>query len=111
MTDAGTITCWGWNGDGRLGDGTFELRGTPVDVVGLGPKEPATPTPTPTADGLPGDVNCDRQVNAIDAALILQFGAQLIASLPCQSNGDFNHNGVIDAVDAALALQVSAGLL
>lgn len=117
LTTAGTITCWGVNFDGRLGDGTATLHSTPVDVVGLGPKESGAPTPTPTweptppAGGPAGDVNCDHQVTAIDAALILQFGAQLITSLPCQANGDFNHNGVINAVDAALVLQVTAGLI
>ncbi len=35
ITDAGEITCWGWNDHGQLGDGTTEERTTPVGVVGL----------------------------------------------------------------------------
>jgi alpha-tubulin suppressor-like RCC1 family protein len=36
LTDSSGIMCWGYNGDGRLGDGTSTDRWTPVDVVGLG---------------------------------------------------------------------------
>ncbi|MCZ7531106.1 MAG: hypothetical protein M5U31_12675 [Acidimicrobiia bacterium] len=31
----GTVSCWGWNGRGQLGDGTFAPRLTPVTVHGL----------------------------------------------------------------------------
>ncbi len=83
----------------------------------LGP--PATPTPVPTATptlvptptAQPGDVNCDRTVNSIDAALVLQLGAALIHALPCPSASDVNGDGRTDAVDAALILQFVAGLL
>lgn len=51
-----------------------------------------------------GDVNCDGRVNAIDAALVLQYTARLIRSLPCQANGDMNGDGVINSIDAYLIL-------
>jgi hypothetical protein len=77
---------------------------TPVD----------TPTRTPTntpAPGEPGDVDCNRVVNSIDAALELQFISALIHSLDCEEAADVDNNGVIDAVDVALMLQFIAGLL
>jgi hypothetical protein len=73
------------------------------------PRPTATPTRTPA--GRAGDANCDGTVNAIDAALDLQFSAGLTHSLPCEDNADVNGDGRINAIDAALTLQFVAGLL
>ena len=67
-----------------------------------------TPTPTPV---LTGDANCDGTVSALDAALILQFTAALVDSLPCFTAADANGDGTTNALDATLVLQFSAGLL
>jgi hypothetical protein len=75
------------------------------------PTSTATTTPTPTPRTIIGDVNCDDSVNAIDAALILQYSAGLLASFACPQGADTNHDGHADAIDAALVLQFSAGLL
>lgn len=68
------------------------------------------PSPLAVANG-PGDVNCSTSVDAIDAALVLQYTAGLISSLPCMGSGNVNADGVVDAVDAALILQYVAGLI
>jgi hypothetical protein len=56
-------------------------------------------------------VNCDRTINAVDAALVLQHGAGLLPSLACFGSADVNRDRQVNAVDAALILQRSAGLL
>lgn len=33
LIDDGEIYCWGWNGKGQLGDGTYENRNVPVKVL------------------------------------------------------------------------------
>lgn len=58
-----------------------------------------------------GDVSCDGAVNSIDAALILQFGANLLTSLECADSADVNTDGATNSIDAALILQWDAGLL
>jgi alpha-tubulin suppressor-like RCC1 family protein len=100
-TERGGVLCWGSNDNGRLGDGTTVERHYPAEVVGLGPKP----------EGVVGDADCSGVVNSIDAALILQLVAGLVASLPCQDAADANDDGSIDAVDAALVLQFTAGLI
>ena len=78
------------------------------------PRATATPTslaPDTPAPALLGDVDCRGSVNAIDAALILQFVAGLLGSLPCLDAADTNGSGNVNAIDAALILQFSAGLI
>lgn len=58
-----------------------------------------------------GDTNCNGDVNAIDAALVLQLVAGLVGNLQCQANADANGDGVVNAIDAAIILQYNAGLL
>jgi len=65
-------------------------------------------TPVPRGSG---DVDCDGEVTSIDAALILQLDAGLVASLPCQAAADVNADGAANAIDAALVLQHVACLL
>jgi hypothetical protein len=65
---------------------------------------------TPTVSMLLGDVNCDGVVNAVDATLVLQYDAGLVA-LPCAHNGDMNRDGEINSIDAAIILTIVAGNL
>ena len=58
-----------------------------------------------------GDASCDETVDAIDAALVLQYAAALLHVLACTEEADVNGDGSIDAEDALLILQFSAGLL
>ena len=58
-----------------------------------------------------GDVNCSGEVNAVDAALILQRDARLLPILPCEENADVSGDGRVNSIDAALILQREAGLL
>lgn len=64
VTSRCEAVCWGKNDSGQLGAERCSHRDVPVVVGGVGQK-PA------------GDVDCDGEVNAIDAALVLQFVAGL----------------------------------
>lgn len=59
----------------------------------------------------PGDVDCSNAVTAIDAALVLQLEAGLIAGLVCNMNADVTLDGQTNPVDALLILQFTAGLV
>lgn len=93
--------------------------GTPTATATTSPT--ATPTATPGEQHLQGDVDCDGDVDAVDALKILQF----IAGLPfsqepgCPSIGelfgdhkfgDVDCDGDVDAVDALKVLQFVAAI-
>jgi hypothetical protein len=61
--------------------------------------------------GATGDTNCDVLVNSIDASLLLQYNAGLIAGLPCIGGADANGSGGVNSVDAALILQYHGSLI
>ncbi len=72
------------------------------------PTSRSTPTPSPTPQVV-GDVDCSGEVTSIDAALVLQFVAGLLGTLPCHDAADVNESGSINSIDAALILQLTAG--
>lgn len=70
------------------------------------------PEPAPPPASLPeksGDVNCADGTTSIDAALVLQFSAALVTSLPCEDAADVSGDEEIGARDAVIILQISAG--
>lgn len=64
-----------------------------------------------TVKPLPGDVDCNAAANSIDAALVLQLAADLLAELPCEDVADVSQDGSVNALDATLILQYAARLL
>lgn len=59
-----------------------------------------------------GDVNGDGEINALDAAVILQADAGLITLDEAQIEAaDVNNDGALDSLDAAVILQLDAGLI
>ncbi len=58
-----------------------------------------------------GDVNCDGQTNSIDATLVLQYHAGLLANVACAENADVDENGTVNSIDATVILQLEAGVL
>jgi hypothetical protein len=91
-----------------LADATL---GAPQDIDALVMSGSITCYAPGTSPQILGDVNCDGVVNAIDAQLVLQYVAQLIASLACLENADVDGDGAVSPIDAALILQMEAGLI
>ncbi len=58
-----------------------------------------------------GDVDCDGDVDAVDAAIILQYDAGLLPALVSCAVPNANHDATVDAIDALLILQYVAGLV
>lgn len=71
----------------------------------------ATPPPTPSPPGgRHGDADCDGDVDAIDALMVLREVAGLPRAAGCIAWGDADCDGDIDAVDALRILRHVAGL-
>jgi len=112
-------------------DKTLELseniswnEGDPVSFVysgnapDLGWKESIS---IPEEPNLPGDVNCDGQVNTVDALFVLQYSAgERSAGTTCPlqdfeneiylPNADVNDDDEVDVIDALFLLQCSVGI-
>jgi len=58
-----------------------------------------------------GDVDCSGTVNAVDAALLLQFDARLVDSVPCADAADAYADGQVDSLDALAILVYNAGFV
>jgi len=107
-----TVTC--------LRAGSSELTVTVVrlqDVtqrpIGMGAEHGSVECSGPTATPPPanGDANKDGETNSVDALLVLQHDAGLLAELAYPENCDVNEDGAINALDAELVLQFNAGLI
>ncbi len=109
------------NIDVDLGNATVRIhleQGEDVECTFFNRRKetPNTPVaPKTCADYAIGDVNGptakpweERSINAIDAAIILQFNAGHIESVPCPKNADVNEDGRIDATDALIIIQFTA---
>ena len=70
-----------------------------------------TTLPEPTLQPELGDVDCNRDIDSVDALYILQWSAGLLSSMPCGNAADIQKNGRVNSVDAALILQFEAGLI
>ena len=125
------ISALGVAGDAELGEIVFECKragesaltlttsvfadatpGAPqpiAAVINHGSVTCSVEPPTSEPDKLPGDADCNGEVDSIDAIYILQYDARLIDLVPCPDNADKNGDGAINALDAALILQHVAG--
>ncbi len=84
---------------------------TPTNVPAISATPLSTSTSVPTPTPPVGDADCSGSVTSIDAALVLQLSAGLVASLSCEEFADANEDGELNSIDAALILQFVAGLL
>jgi len=94
--------------------GVLCLRpGNSVTVLLYGECDPCPPPDTVYywTRGALGDANCSNTRDAIDAAVVLQYAAGLLDTVPCEDRADANGSGDITAVDAAIILQIDAGLI
>ncbi|MCH8009353.1 MAG: dockerin type I repeat-containing protein [Chloroflexi bacterium] len=81
-----------------------------IAPLGTSQSVAASPLNTGPVPFVRGDANCDREIDSIDAALVLQFNAGLITSVACPRVADVNQDDKVDSRDAAIILQIEAAL-
>jgi alpha-tubulin suppressor-like RCC1 family protein len=131
VMDGGGLKCWGFNFAGQVDRNSGVVNApnvtSPIDVPGLdhGVADVATGIFHTCALMTAGNVTCwgsdhygqlgdadsDGLVDAIDAALVLQYDARLITSLANEESADVNRDGEATSEDATLILQHTAGLI
>lgn len=84
--------------------------GASIDTNGVG-ADVNINGPGCSSSTLLGDANCNGEINAIDAAIVLQITAGLLGAPSCAQNADVNRDGSINSIDAALILQFIARLI
>ncbi len=101
---------------------TTSPTNTPVNTLTPTPSPSTSGTPTPTATttpaatatppghGLLGDVDCDSDVDSVDALLVLRDAAGLPHQGGCAAAGDVDCDGDEDTVDALFILRHVAAL-
>ncbi|HXG36143.1 MAG TPA: peptidoglycan DD-metalloendopeptidase family protein, partial [Dehalococcoidia bacterium] len=62
------------------------------------------------AANLPGDANCNSQVEVLDAMAILGYAAGSIQASECIASGDIDCSGTIDIIDALKVLRITVAL-
>jgi hypothetical protein len=95
--------------DTPMATATGTAQVAPTDTPTPTATDTATDTPTITVTGTPGAAITT--LNAVDAALTLQYVDGLVVSLPNFERADLNHDGVVNSIDAEIILQMVAGLL
>jgi hypothetical protein len=107
----------------RVGTITFTTIGapgtqTPLAVSVMIMADPnGSPEQTDTHNGsvsitaaIPGDTNCDGDVNLHDLMNVLKELGGLAGETACWDNADANHDGHVDARDALIVLKQAAGI-
>ena len=103
LTD-GAVWGWGNNDQGQLGVGDTTSRAAPTQMKGEGGVGVLDLKPDPTI--LPGDVNSDGSVNALDVVAVIN-AVLGIQPLPA---ADVNGDGAVNALDVVFVINKVLGL-
>jgi len=103
-TRDGWVWGWGSNSQGQLGVGDYNSRPTPTQMLGEKGVGFLNLKVEPTA--LPGDVNGDGAINALDVVATIN-AVPGIQPLPA---ADVNNDGAVNALDVVFVINQVLGL-